>query len=182
MARRSLESATRLSKATERSQIVAEALRDGVAVAAKRWGKPERTVRRWVAEANKLTGGLSGARSPVPKTPEAHALADEIDAAAEALRGARRSTLGKLLAVIEGAAEAALGRAREDSTFDLNAVIRAAAGAFKLVGEVDLAERYMPPTPAVPAPKRVSEAAGELDAGEDRGASPPARSSASAWH
>ena len=135
MTTKSLESAKRSSKARLREKATADAMTVGVAEAAKRWDVPERSLRRWVAEAR-----AAGRRPPTPD--EAATLEVALTRARQVRDEALSSVTGDLKRLVRMATDAAEQELEKTGKLPAKLIFEV-AGAAKILGELDMAERVL---------------------------------------
>lgn len=170
MSSRSLERSRRAQKSTHREKAVAEAMATSVSEAAAKYDVPVSTLRRWVSQAK-----AAGFRVP---TPIEKATLDVAHARAWRVRDEALASvtddLKKLVRLATKGAEAEF-----EKTGKMPAkVIFEVAGAAKILGELDMAERVL-----LGPGGKVSDGTGEHDPGEDRVVESSARPSAEDdWH
>ncbi|MCU0677893.1 MAG: hypothetical protein MUE69_34605 [Myxococcota bacterium] len=135
MSTRSVERSRRAQKTTHREKAVAHALATSTAEAAAKFNVPESTLRRWVAQAK-----AAGFRLP---TPIEKATLEVAHARARRVRDEALSSvtddLKKLVRLATKSAEAEFEKTGKVP----GKVIFEVAGAAKILGELDMAERVL---------------------------------------
>lgn len=161
MGTRSLERSRRAQKSTHREKAVAHALETSTAEAAAKFGVPESTMRRWVSQAK-----AAGFRVP---TPIERATLEVAHARARRVRDeALSSVTENLKELVQLATKSAKAEFEQTGKMP-SKVIFEVAGAAKILGELDMAERVLlGPNDRPGASSDDDESAGDKRTGEKK--------------